>query len=203
MAQEIELKLALPVRLAPRLRQLQPLQSLATQKRCIRNIYLDTPEQSLRQQKIALRRRQIGSQWLLTIKTASSSRQGLSRRLEWEYPQPPDQLDFSPVEDGAIRQQLEQLAPGLKLAFRTDFVRQTWELRQGNSSVELALDLGYIRSSHARTSIHEIELELLKGEEDALAELSAKLQRQLPLVPLDLSKAARGYALLDAGKTMR
>lgn len=197
MAQEIELKLALPVRLAPRLRQHPALASTSSHKRCIRNIYLDTPDQQLRQRRIAVRRRQIGDQWLLTIKTADASSNGLSRRLEWEYPMPPDQLDFSSIDSSDIRQLLERQAAQLTLAFRTDFVRTAWQLQHEDSHIEIAMDLGYIRTQHHREAIHELELELLAGHESALTSLAQKLQQTLPLEPLAPSKAARGYALLD------
>lgn len=201
MAQEIELKLALPVRAAPLLRQHPLLQDKASRKRCLRNIYLDTPEQSLRQQRMALRRRLQGDTWLLTLKTAASSTDGLSRRLEWEYPQPPDELDFSPVEAEDLRSQLERLKPRLAAVFHTDFVRQTWELDWQGSRIELALDLGYIRcataSGYKRIALHEVELELLAGEEAALASLAAQLRHALPLQALDTSKAARGYRLVQ------
>lgn len=201
MAHEIELKLALPVRAAPLLRQHPLLLDKVSQKRCLRNIYLDTLEQTLRQQRMALRRRLQGNTWLLTLKTAASSQDGLSRRLEWEYPQAPDALDFSPVDADDLRTQLEMLKPRLLPVFHTDFVRQTWALEWQGSQVELALDLGYVRCPAAaggkRLALHEVELELLAGDEAALASLAAQLRQSLPLQALDTSKAARGYRLLQ------
>lgn len=197
MAQEIELKLALPVRQAPNLRLHPLLASCPPRKHCIRNIYLDTPQQLLRQQKIALRRRQKGQEWLLTIKTANISCGGLSRRLEWEYPMPPEQLDFSPVDAPEIRHLLEHHRTSLHLVFRTDFVRTTWQLQYEASQIEVALDLGYIRTQHRREAIHEVELELLSGPEKNLEALARNLQQNLPLTPLNPSKAARGFALLN------
>ncbi|MDR1889095.1 MAG: CYTH domain-containing protein [Zoogloeaceae bacterium] len=199
MAQEIEIKLTLPVRLAPRLRQLPLLAGMASRKRCLRNIYLDTPEQTLRQRRMALRRRQAGDFWLLTIKTeGEETRAGFSRRQEWEYPMPPDELAFAAVDDDTLRQQLQQLAPRLQPAFRTDFIRQCWQLQYGDSHIELALDLGRICARRHREMIREVELELLDGAEADLHALADTLQNILPgLAPHAPSKAARGYALLD------
>ncbi len=197
MAQEIELKLALPVRQAPRLRRHPLLAASQPGRHCIRNIYLDTPDQLLRQHRIALRRRQLGRTWLLTVKTASAAEAGLSRRQEWEYPMPPDRLDFSPIEADAVRTLLEAHTNRLQLAFRTDFVRTAWQLDHEGARIELALDLGYIRTLQRRSPIHEVELELLDGPEASLASLATRLQQALPLVPLSPSKAARGFALLN------
>ena len=202
MAQEIEIKLALPARRAPRLRQLPQLTGAASQRHCLRNIYLDTPEQDLRRQRMALRRRQIGkdenTRWLLTIKTEGEVRAGFSRRQEWEYPMPEDELAFDAVDDDILRQQLQRLAPRLQLAFRTDFVRQCWHLHYGDSHIELALDLGRICTPKHREAISEVELELKTGTEFDLHALADTLQHNLPeLNPHAPSKAARGYALLD------
>lgn len=197
MAQEIELKQAIPVRQAPRLRQHPLLANRPLHKFCLRNIYLDTPDQALRQEKIALRRRLLGEEWLLTIKTAATSEGGLSRRMEWEYPMPSDQLDFSTVDAPEIRALLELHASDLQLAFRTDFVRTAWQLEYQDSRIELALDLGYIRTRHRREAIHEVELELLSGQEQSLETLARQLRQTLPLLPLNPSKAARGFALLN------
>lgn len=198
MAEEIELKLTLNIRTVPLLKQHPRLASLPFQKRCLRNIYLDTPEQALKSRRIAVRRRQIGTQWLLTIKTDApeSSTAGLSRRMEWEFPMPPDQLDFSSVDIAPIRELLISQADSLQQSFSTDFVRTSWEIQQGDSTIELALDLGYIRTAHHRAPICELELELLTGSEAALTSLAQELQQPLSLTPFSLSKAARGYALL-------
>jgi inorganic triphosphatase YgiF len=202
MAQEIEIKLALPVRLAPRLRQWPLLAGVARQKHCLRNLYLDTPAQDLRQQRMALRRRQIDNRWLLTIKTEGETRAGVSRRQEWEYPMPPDTLDFEAVDDVALRLRLQQIAPRLQLAFRTDFIRQCWRLQHGDSHIELALDMGRICTHNGRQrreAIREVELELQDGAEADLHALADALKRHLPELRLYApSKAARGYALLDA-----
>jgi adenylate cyclase len=199
MPQEIEIKLAIPVRAAPRLRQLPLLADSTAQKQCLRNFYLDTPEQTLRQQRVAVRRRQKDKRWLLTIKTEGETRAELSRRQEWEYPMPPDVLDFAAVDAPDLRRQLQTLAPRLQPVFRTDFVRQSWRLPYGASRVELALDFGHIIARQRREAIRELELELLDGMETDLIALAAALTVALPeLTPRAPSKAARGYALLDA-----
>lgn len=46
------------------------------------NTYFDTSELALQQRRMAVRERLAGKQWLLTVKTAGQSQNGLSRRQE-------------------------------------------------------------------------------------------------------------------------
>ena len=88
---EIELKLALPTSdvasLAKRLAQTPALSRRKATHQHLHNVYYDTPEQILRQQRVALRIRRIGSeakpQWLQTLKIGGSSDSALSQRGEW------------------------------------------------------------------------------------------------------------------------
>jgi len=204
MTVEIEAKLMLPVRLAPRLRQFAPLRDLPFRRQWMQNLYLDTPDLALWKERIGVRRRQIttdaGKQWLLTVKNQGVTENGVSRRSEWEFPMPPAQLDFSGVEDTALRAWLSELAPQLQPVFCVSFVRQCWELsedRLEENRVELALDFGYIRAGGAREALCEVELELLQGDDVVIAWWRDLLCFDLPeLRPQPMSKAGRGYALL-------
>jgi inorganic triphosphatase YgiF len=197
--EEIEYKLALPVRAAPLLRRLPCLAGVPNRRRWLDNIYLDTPDARLLRAGMALRRRRSGTEWRLTLKSEGIREGGISRREEWEYPLPPDILDFSAIDDAPLRGRLEALAPDLRPVFHVGFMRQTWlltEETEEDSRIELALDLGRIRAGRRRASLHEIELELLAGKERALTALAGRLQAALPILrPAIDSKAARGYAL--------
>jgi inorganic triphosphatase YgiF len=208
MAVEIELKLTLPVRSAPRLRQFAPLSRLPSERRWMENLYLDTPGRTLWKEKMAVRRRiktAAGMTWLLTVKTQGVTSDGVSRRDEWEFPMQPDRLDFSGVDDMALSGRLAGLSSELKPVFRVNFARQSWNLPGGEigldgSHVELALDFGHIRTESGearREAFCEIELELLRGDEAALAIWGKRLRHMLPeLRPQAVSKAERGYRLL-------
>jgi triphosphatase len=197
MSQEIELKLTLPVRAAPRLRAHPLLGTQKPRRKYVRNIYYDTPEQTLRQQRIALRHRLIGEQWLITVKTSSLPQDGLSRRNEWEKPCEAGEFTFAHVDDPELRALLDCQRDHLQEAFRTDFYRSAWLLEDGPNRAELVLDLGYIRAHGQRQQIHEVEIELLQGEEDFLQRIAAELRRELPLQPFMPSKASRGYTLMQ------
>src|ERR1035437_695711 len=93
-AEEIELKLALPTAdpsgLAKRLSRTPILARRKPTQLHLYNVYYDTPEQTLRQQRVALRLRRLGNdekpKWLQTLKTGDRVESALSRRGEWEMP---------------------------------------------------------------------------------------------------------------------
>lgn len=207
---EIELKLALPTSqpagLAKRLAQTPALARRKATHQQLHNVYYDTPEQILRQQRVALRIRRIGSeakpQWLQTLKMGGSSDSALSQRGEWEAPVPSAVLDVATLEttpwsgidpDGTV---FQALAP----CFVTSFERTSWLVRRrGGSVVEVALDIGQIVAGDKQTPICELEFELKAGEPAALFELALQIAQTIAVLPLTISKSGRGYALAQDG----
>ncbi len=198
---ETELKLSLSATELPRLLA-HPLLSPAGETQRLLNTYFDTPELALQQRRMAVRERLAGGQWLLTVKTAGQSQNGLSRRQEWEGPTTPGALQFNTLlDDAALAQELMSLRPNLRALFCTDFERQRWVIAHTDAQIEVALDQGriHVPSTALSESLLELELELLSGPEEALITL-ANVLRQTPqglvtLVPSDASKAQRGMAL--------
>jgi len=193
MANEIELKLALPES-AQRAFLRHPVLQAAAGRATARlvNIYYDTPDLALRKSGIAVRLRRQGRTWLQTVKCAGSSAGGLSARPEWETPYG-GHFDFSGVDDAAVRGRLEKrsVLPRLTPMFETSFRRTTWNF--GN--VLLMFDRGWIAADGRREAISELELELAGGEVGALFTLAGTLAERLPLLPAPLSKAERGIRL--------
>jgi inorganic triphosphatase YgiF len=198
---ETELKLTLSAQDLPRLLA-HPLLASASEKQRLLNTYFDTPALALQQARMAVRERLAGEIWLLTVKTAGQSSQGLSHRQEWEGPTKPGALQFDAlVDDAALSQTLMALRPQLQAMFCTDFERQRWVIAHAGAQIEVALDQGRIHVPGTTLSepLLELELELLSGPEEALMAL-ADLLRQTPqgpvtLTPSDASKAQRGQAL--------
>jgi triphosphatase len=198
---ETELKLSLSAPDLPRLLA-HPLLIQAGDTQRLPNTYFDTPERALQQRRMAVRERLTGEQWLLTVKTAGQSQNGLSRRQEWEGPTTPGALQFDTlVDDAALAQELMTLRPNLRALFCTDFERQRWVIAHAGAQIEVALDQGriHVPGTDLSEPILELELELLSGPELALMAL-ADVLRQTPqgpvtLVPSDASKAQRGMAL--------
>lgn len=198
---ETELKLSLNEADLPRLLA-HPLLATSAGTHRLLNTYFDTPDLALRQRRMAVRERLSGDQWLITVKTAGQSQNGLSRRQEWEAPTIPGALEFNTlVDDAVLAQDLMTLRPTLRAMFCTDFERQRWVIAHASAQIEVALDQGriHVPGTDLSEPLLELELELLSGPEAALLAL-AEVLRQTPqgpvtLVPSDASKAQRGMAL--------
>lgn len=198
---ETELKLTLDAADLPRLLT-HPLLATGGRAQRLLNTYFDTPDLALQQRRMAVRERLTGDQWLLTVKTAGQSQNGLSRRQEWEGPTTPGALQFDElVDDEALAQALMARRPHLQALFCTDFERQRWEITHAGAQIEVALDQGriHVPGTALNEPLLELELELQSGPESALLAL-ADVLRQTPqgpvtLTPSDASKAQRGMAL--------
>ena len=92
-------------------------------------------------------------------------------------------------QDGAI-------FGALGVCFVTDFERTRWEVRRRDGSkVGVALDIGHISIGKKTTPICELELELLSGQPTALFAVAQTIAHSMSVMPLAISKSARGYAL--------
>lgn len=205
---EIELKLALPgadpADLARRLAQLPLLARRKATQLHLHNLYYDTPEQVLRQARIALRIRRVGSdakpEWLQTLKMGGLGDSALTQRGEWEVPVADATLDLQALHatpwhqidpDGSV---FRALAP----SFSTVFDRTLWVVRNRDGSVlEVALDLGQIEAHQTQSPICELELELLAGSPLCLFEIARQIAKTTALLPATTSKAERGYLLAE------
>jgi len=219
MSAEIELKLLLPgatpstvvalLSQCPALAQAQP------SEKWLLNRYFDTPDQLLRQQRAALRLRQVSTHpwptrqaasqpapaddlWWQTFKTAGVSHGGLSQRGEWESSVPSGELDADALRttpwaeldpDGHLFAQLQP-------CFETRCHRTTWHIQPApGCEIEVALDIGDIAAAGRVLPMLELELELLSGPPQALFDLARQLGADIGMLPCDVSKAERGYAL--------
>ena len=205
-SQEIELKLALPTSdpsgLAKQLARTPQLARRKPTHQRLHNVYYDTPEQFLHQERVALRIRRVGSdakpQWLQTLKMGGSGDSALSKRGEWEVPVPGAMLSLDALKatpwsgidpEGSV---FRALAP----CFVTTFERTSWVVRRRDGSmVEVALDVGHITVDDKTTPICELELELLAGQPVALFDIAQQIARTVAVLPQSNSKAERGYAL--------
>lgn len=205
-SEEIELKLALPTSDPSSLgKQLARTPALARRKAThlhLHNVYYDTPEQILRRERVALRIRRLGSdarpQWLQTLKLGGRGDSALSQRGEWETAVPDAALALDALEatpwsridpDGTV---FRALAP----CFVTTFDRTSWSVHKRDGSVvEVSLDVGQIAAGDKSAPICELELELIAGQPAVLFDLAQQIARTIAVLPSNLSKAERGYAL--------
>lgn len=201
MAEEIELKLALPESEQQRFLK-HPLLKRAVSRHAgpLLNIYYDTPDLALHHKGMALRLRRKSNQWLQTIKCAGASEAGLTARPEWETPYS-GHFDFSSVTAPKVRKWLERPAIKGRIAplFETNFRRITWRFEPApGCAVLMMLDRGWVAAAGQREAISEVELELECGPVSQLFMIAAQLADRINLVPALLSKAERGYRIFSA-----
>jgi inorganic triphosphatase YgiF len=166
------------------------------------NQYFDTPEHDLAQAKVALRLRRDGDAIIQTLKTRGQSVAGLSERNEFDWSLAKARLDLKKLDDSCWPPALAELdKKTIKPLFTTDFVREKAEIAWGRGKarvvLEAALDLGKVVAGKASEEICELELELREGDPAELLGLAWELATTLPLMPCDISKAERGYRLLN------
>ena len=173
------------------------------QTRELLNQYFDTPDRDLSAAKVALRLRRDGDVIIQTLKCRGQSVAGLSERNEYEWPLEKAKLDLKKLDATCWPEQLAELdKKTIKPLFTTDFTREYAEISWGRGKakvvIEAALDQGTVIVGKRKEAISELELELREGDPQALLDLAAELAASLPLMPCDISKAERGYRLLDA-----
>ncbi len=201
MAKEIEFKFIVDPERAEALAALPLLNQYAAgepkQKRLI-NTYYDTPELSLRDQKMGLRIRKSGDDWIQTIKGEANRGDGLSIREEVEHPLAENKLNMSLLRDTAFDHigRDEDLAARMKPAFTTDFKRLKWDLHLPDGvQIEAALDRGEVIADGRTEPICELELELISGDLPGMERFAEQLLTVFPMERGTKSKAQRGYAL--------
>ncbi len=163
------------------------------------NAYFDTPDSWFRRHDMGLRTRQKNGRFEQTIKLAGQQHGALQARPEFNLPAEgivPDLAAF-PSEIWPQHADVQALQQQLIELFRTDFIRQSWQLRLADSELEVVYDCGEISASTKVEPIAELELELQKGSAQALFTVAEQLVQQLPLRTGWLSKAARGYLLAN------
>lgn len=206
MAIETEIKLRVSRETLAALRQSPLFNQTEQQQWCtheLKNTYFDTPDFDLARARVALRIRQDGQQLIQTLKTKGASVAGLSARNEWDWIISEPQLDLLLLSGECWPQQLQELEKSsLSDIFTTNFCRQATELQmqaEGQPySFEVALDLGTAATATGGSEeICELELELRHGQPWQLLQLALQLAQQYPLMPCDISKAERGYRLLQ------
>ncbi len=170
------------------------------QERKLRTTYYDTAARALRQARAALRIRDLGQGYVMTVKGEGKSEGGLSQREEWEVPVPSDQPDWRQLASSPFAALFAQAGPpqAFQPLFRTVFVRRAYLLRLDDGTrIEAAIDQGTIEAGERSEPLHELELELLEGSAETLVAYGERLATALSLKPGTLSKARRGYALAD------
>lgn len=199
MPNEIELKLRIARKDAPRLRHHPVITSACRDQPLTRKLvstYFDSPELTLYDHGISLRVRRMSGNWFQAVKAAGKATSGLHQRMEWEDIIASEKPDFTRMLDPELQRIFsdQTLRDALVPIFRTEVRRTEWLLQYDNGDkVELALDLGQLIIRQTKVPICEIELELKAGSPGRLFEVALQLQQDIPLELENVSKAQYGY----------
>lgn len=201
---EIELKLSAAPAVIKALAHSAPIERDSEGHSVIKHLestYFDTPDLRLQNRGIALRVRKDGDRYVQTMKSQGEASGALLRRGEWEAVVSGPEPDLSAIGDADARELLGLILPGELRPVFTNRVRR--EVRKVNGfdahgrqrMIEVAADIGDIRSAEAKEPIAEIELELVKGAPENVFDLALALHQIKNLTVETRSKSERGYAL--------
>jgi len=191
---EIELKLQIdPASLAELLAS-ATFPSGATTIREQISTYYDTPGHKLKRAGFSLRIRQIGDRRIQTIKAEGAETASLFARREWEHDIAGDTPEIDTIT-GALSGLLSADAR-LTPIFVATVKRASVMIEQAGNRIELVADQGEIVAGDRRSTISEIELELLEGDPAVLFAAARKIAKKVPLKLGVRAKSERGYALL-------
>lgn len=160
-----------------------------------RSVYFDTRGHDLFGAGFTLRIRTTGAARTQTVK-ATGPGASLFARPEWEMPLTEDRpvVDHSTPLAGEFGLEPDDLHP----QFAVNVERTTWNVVEDGTKIEVALDRGTVVSGCRQTSVGEIELELKDGDPKALFTLARRIEAIVPIRFGILSKAERGFRLMDA-----
>lgn len=195
--QEIELKFEVDPDAVARLEQtliVRPGAKGLPAPQTLTSVYYDTADRDLQKAGFTLRIREADGRRIQTVKAEAA---GLSSRGEWEIELKTPDLDLQAAARTPLAAVLEDLEGLLAPVFVTRVERTRHLVRQGKAKVEAAVDRGQIEADGRAMPLCELELELKAGEPGALYALARRLAQATPLRLSFVSKAERGYRLLD------
>lgn len=154
--------------------------------------YYDTPDGSLSQRRITLRRRMENGVSVCTVKTPGSEGARGEWELQWE-----DITTALPelCKLGCPEEVLSLTKQGLVEVCGARFTRLCNQISVEAAVVELALDRGVLLGGGKQMALCEVEVELKEGKEEAAVNFAQTLARQYGLVPEKDSKFRRALAL--------
>lgn len=203
MAREIELKLALDAKDEAAFLASKALAGIQPTTERLLAVYFDTPKRELAENAMALRLRRSGRRWVQTLKAGKSGTGGLHERSEWEYPTRGPHLDLARFADTPLAKLHDpaRLHERLRERFRVDSERTTWNVVPAvGTRLEVVLDRGTVAAGRKGVAIHEVEIESIAGDSEAVFALALRLVGEVALRPSAVSKAERGDRLASGAR---
>lgn len=202
MASELELKLAATPDKLNKIKNLD-FPGIANQSpwqtKHLDNVYFDNQAYKLRELAIGLRIRTVDGTFIQCVKSSGKAIGGLHQRNEDEINLDNKVLDLSQIQDPylqiLVEEAVDEGGPFIP-QFETNFDRTSCVLTFSDATkIEIALDLGEIKSGDTRLDICEVELELVEGSADYIFAIGRYLIKELNLTLSNASKARRGFSL--------
>jgi inorganic triphosphatase YgiF len=161
--------------------------------------YFDTSDNSLFAEGFTLRIRSGGDARIQTVKATGPSA-SIFARSEWETPVAGD----TPLVDhkSPLINEFGERAKDVRRKFEVVNERRIWNVTENGSNIEVSLDRGSVRSLYREAPILELELELKDGKSKDLFALARKIEDVVPFRFGVLSKAERGFRLLEAERAV-
>jgi triphosphatase len=166
--------------------------------------YYDTPALALHRERLSLRVRKKGGEYVQTVKAENPTQMDVLERKEWEDQIPSEQPVLDAPKTGKWLSDVvrdEELRP----VFVTTVTRTVIAISPDSSArIEVAIDKGEIRACNgdAVVPISEIELELKKGDPRVIFDVALQLLEVGPIRIETRSKAERGFRLLGTDGLM-
>lgn len=202
-AMEIEAKFAVPnEKTFARLQAIEQLAGYAlsaSKTKQVLDTFLDTPDRVILRSGHVCRRRQVGDQIIMTLKSGHTIEGAVHRREELEVTLLHD-LPIAQWPDSEIRDRLMTIVGDVALLplFDQHQTRIVRMMAQGDRTVaEWSLDHVELSIGGKEQTYSEVEVELKEqGTEEDLATIAACLRNDWGLQPEPRSKFSRGLALL-------
>jgi triphosphatase len=177
--------------------ELSPFIKLSCKKNYV-TYYYDTKHHQLIKNNLVLRRRQLEENKNILGLKWKNQKSSLFERGELEVGIQDDKIDLKAFGE-TWNQKIIQVIDNseIELKFSILIQREIYQLRSGDTLIEISLDKGEIISKNKKCPIREIELELKSGHVSILYDLAINLVEKLHLSIELESKAERGFLLED------
>jgi triphosphatase len=173
------------------------LAGLRLDRQTLVSVYYDTDTLALHEAHLCLRVRKTGKGYVQTIKSMNGLAE-MFDRPEWEKqvsgPRPDLNLAAGTPLEPLLR---DGMGERLRPLFETNIERGVYHVARGGSEIEVAVDRGAIETVQRQAPVHEIELELKRGDPAELFRLARSLAATVPLRLAVKTKAERGYELVS------
>jgi len=170
------------------------LAGIRLNRQALISVYYDTDTAALHKARFALRVRKTDAGYVQTIKGDGPGE--LFDRPEWEQAIVGPQPDLNAIAGTPLEPLLKgSAAERLRPLFQTRVERGLYHIESNGSEIEVAVDRGEIEAAKGGSPVHEVEIELKKGDPAELFAVARRLAASVPLRLAVKTKAERGYEL--------